>query len=399
MIEGRALAEGIASPAEGDSQRRGPHGWALSGTPLCLAYGVIHALVDAVTVTTLFAALANDGADLAARWAWIVAYNAIAFGAQAPLGWMADVSRRPRTFLCAGIVLAGAGVLLACSGFIAGIAVGAAGNAFFHIGAGALSIEATPGRTAGPGVFVAPGAIGLGLGGYLGGRALFPVPAFVILLACSFIAAIVIRPTTAHAAEAVASEGGFADRMRCSRVDEVSVARASITKISSWIGVVSLFIAVVLRAVIGTTSKWMVEPGIAAIIALSLAAATGKAAGGITADRAGRIAVAVPALLVSAPLLAFSGGNLILLAIGSFFFQAVMSITLVSLADAMPRWPGLAFGLNCLALFLGFLVTAFRTRFVFQNSAAQLAACFVAAAAAIAGVLLILRRNPRIEAG
>ncbi len=79
----------------------------------------------------------------------------------------------------------------------------------------------------------------------------------------------------------------------------------------------------------------------------------GKLMGGMVADRLGWLRVSAGALLLSLPLIAFSGGSLFLVLPGVLLFQSTMAVTLVAVYALMPRWPATAFGLPCLALVVG----------------------------------------------
>jgi FSR family fosmidomycin resistance protein-like MFS transporter len=91
------------------------------------------------------------------------------------------------------------------------------------------------------------------------------------------------------------------------------------------------------------------------MVALPVAAFAGKLVGGFLADRFGWIDLAITALLASAPLLAFSGGDLWLALPGLLVFQMTMPVTLTATLRAMPARPGFSFGVLCLALVAGTL--------------------------------------------
>jgi hypothetical protein len=92
-----------------------------------------------------------------------------------------------------------------------------------------------------------------------------------------------------------------------------------------------------------------------ALFALAAAAMTGKCIGGLAGDRFGWRSTSTIALLVSAPLIAAGLQRFDAALTGTLFFQFTMPVTLAAVYLAYPRWPGLAFGLPCLALLLGAL--------------------------------------------
>jgi FSR family fosmidomycin resistance protein-like MFS transporter len=91
------------------------------------------------------------------------------------------------------------------------------------------------------------------------------------------------------------------------------------------------------------------------LVGVPLAAFAGKTSGGFLADRIGWIEATSLALLVSTPLIVWGGAHPPLLLLGMLVFQTTMPVTLIAVARALPRFPGVAFGLPCLALVLGSL--------------------------------------------
>jgi hypothetical protein len=96
---------------------------------------------------------------------------------------------------------------------------------------------------------------------------------------------------------------------------------------------------------------------LAVTIGLPVAAFLGKLLGGVVADRVGWLRASVVALLLSLPLIAFSGGSLYLALPGVLLFQSTMAVTLAAVYALMPAWPATAFGLPSLFLVLGSLPT------------------------------------------
>src|SRR5262245_205869 len=103
----------------------------------------------------------------------VLLYNALAFGGQPIAGLIADRLGRPRAAAVAGLLLLSAALLLGQRQPQLAVALAGMGSATFHVGGGALALCATRGRAAGPGLFAAPGVVGLAAcgalaaGGYL----------------------------------------------------------------------------------------------------------------------------------------------------------------------------------------------------------------------------------------
>jgi hypothetical protein len=330
-------------------------------------YGAAHAVVDAATVSLLFAALTlHRFAPLDALHA-ILLYNAVAFASQPVIGLLSDLLKRPKL-----VFLAGIGLVLVSFVFFptlpwVAIVLAAAGNAFFHVGAGVIAFFFTPGRATGPGIFVGPGALGLGAGTLLGKSGLFPIVLFALLLAAAAVALFLIKiPPTYTAWERL-------------KIDAKLPALA-----------LSVFLVLIFaRAFIGVTAGFTLPKGLLTLVLVAVAGCAGKMLGGLAADRWGWLKIAVAAVAVSAPLLAFTNGIVWIGAAGVLLFQAAMPVTLTALVGIIPRMPGLAFGLNCLALFLGGLIDYFPAKYELFHPAFIIAGVAVTAALLAGGVLLL----------
>ena len=109
------------------------------------------------------------------------------------------------------------------------------------------------------------------------------------------------------------------------------------------------------RSLVGTVGCDACSRSFFLMVALPVAAFAGKLTGGFLADRFGWIDLAMVALLASAPLLAFSHGDLWLALPGMIMFQMTMPVTLAAMLRLLPLWPGFGFGLLCVALVGGTL--------------------------------------------
>jgi FSR family fosmidomycin resistance protein-like MFS transporter len=203
------------------------------------------------------------------------------------------------------------------------------------VGGGSISLNLTPNRATAPGIFVAPGAIGLAIGIMVGKTGQFVPWMFVAVLAacCAGIAAVRIPPVDYHERPA-GENAGLAGLIVLLLLGSISI-----------------------RALIGLTVElpWKADTGLLAILVLGVAG--GKAAGGILADRFGWMRVAVSGLLISAPLIAFGAHSPGIAIPGVFLFNLTMAVTLTAIAAMFPGRSGYAFGLTCLALLIGALPT------------------------------------------
>jgi FSR family fosmidomycin resistance protein-like MFS transporter len=199
-----------------------------------------------------------------------------------------------------------------------------------------MVLAGSRGRAAPAGVFVAPGALGLGLGIILG-RKILTVPLWPFYFAVAAASLAVLLVATRDEPAKVAPAGPITSRYAVLLI----------------VGLLALSVAV--RSLVGTVGCDACARGFFLMVAIPLAAFVGKLVGGFLADRFGWIDLATVALLASAPLLAFSGGDLWLALPGLLIFQMTMPVTLAAAFRAMPSRPGFGFGVLCLALVAGTL--------------------------------------------
>lgn len=294
-------------------------------------YSLSHAAVDAACAATLFSLVAPAGAQ--SLFLFILTYDVLAFSLQPVLGLWVDTRLPPVRATLLGIALVGASTLLLPIPLLAALTAGV-GNALFHVGGGAVSLNLDPGRAAMPGLYVAPGAFGLMLGTLLGRGGDFPAWAWLLLLAaCAIAIWKVPRGERAAVRPLPASPRWFEAIL------------------------LLLLLSIAIRSLVGMSLvlPWKSDPGL--LLLLTLAVVLGKALGGLLGDRFGWAAVGVSGLLLSTPLLAFSARIPALAMLGVFLFNLSMPITLTCLAGMLPGKSGFAFGLSALALILGALPT------------------------------------------
>ncbi len=293
--------------------------------------GLAHAVVDAICAGILFGMCQRAALTWPETGVDFALYNLLAFGAQPLLGLVVDGSRKPRAVALLGGALVAAAAAVCDRWSLPAVVAAGVGNAFFHLGAGSICLQLTPGRATAPGLFVAPGALGLCLGTCLGQTGAFLAWPFILALAGLGVA-LVWLPLPAPA--------------------RVQPPPAQAWK---WTVVVLLLLlgCVGARSLVGFS---LVLPWRSAFwlgLTMALAVALGKALGGVLADRWGWGRVAVAGLALAAPLLAFGADSPGLALAGLFLFNLPMAVTLAAVASLLPSRPALAFGLTCLALELG----------------------------------------------
>ncbi len=310
---------------------------------LSVLLGLVHGWVDLATVSTAFRATRAFDDSMLSPFAIIVGYDLLAFALQTPLGMLADRMRAPRGAAILGLGLALAGVLSIGHSAIATMLLAGVGNALFHLGAGAIVLSRAGGRSAPAGLFVAPGALGLAAGmamGRTGMGSMWPIAiglavAIVVLLALGRR----LAPEFARAARPLASP------------PEESVSVHAVLAL--------LMVSVFVRSYVGFGGSYQCPKIELVKWGLPIAAMTGKAIGGFVADRFGWLRTSVGALLVAAPLIAFSRGAPAIVLPATLLFQTTMPVTLTAVYRLMPTRPATAFGLPCLALIAGALPTFF----------------------------------------
>ncbi len=170
---------------------------------LPLVLGLAHGVADGAAGLLLGGLPRTMGLERVALL--VLLYNALAFGGQPIAGLIADRLGRPRGAALAGLLLLSVALLLGRSQPQLAVALAGLGSAAFHVGGGALALCATQGRAAGPGLFAAPGVVGLACGGMLavGGYSapwpfLLPLLALAAAIARMALPAMPYLATTDH---------------------------------------------------------------------------------------------------------------------------------------------------------------------------------------------------------
>ena len=312
----------------------------------CIAlsgYSIIHAIVDMSCVAVMFSTLIIHGYNSHDTFIFIITYNIIAFGIQAPIGLLVDKFQVPKESAFIGCVLVIASIFVFEIPALVVILSGL-GNAFFHVGGGSISLNFSPKRAAAPGIFVAPGAIGLTAGILIGENDLFTALPFVLILIASCIFILICK------------------------IPKINYQRVSLKSNIKFFEIVLILLlfSVSIRSLYGLTAEW--KSDITLLIILTLATACGKAFGGLFADRFGWVRVAVSALILSAPLLSFFPDSPLLVITGTFLIQMTMPITLTALSNMLPGRSATAFGLSVFALIIGVIPSYLGAKLFLDNS-------------------------------
>ena len=296
-----------------------------------IVYGAAHGIVDLASAAAVYNISRTGLVSADVFFLFILAYDFLAFAGQAVLGFLVDYFRAPRIAAISGCALVIAGNLLWLFSPLAAVILVGLGNALFHLGGGAIGLNLTPGRATAPGLFVAPGAIGLTVGIAAGKQGNLG-PFFIIaLLLLSVFAMYFVKPPAMNYGK----------------------KKPPVGKKAAVAIFVLLFSSIAVRALVASIAVYPWKKDVTLLWIFVLAVAAGKALGGVFADKFGWIRVSVSALLLSAFIVPLGGQTPAAGIAGMFLFQFVMAVALVALALLIPGRPALVFGLNCLSLFIG----------------------------------------------
>ncbi|MCX6748941.1 MAG: hypothetical protein NT076_05025 [Candidatus Pacearchaeota archaeon] len=295
-------------------------------------YSFAHAVVDMVCAIVIFSIVRFNTMGFNEFFNLVVLYGLIAFGLQVVFGMICDKLKSPKLFAVFGIILTLISTLFITQSPIFAIILAGIGNALFHIGGGTISLNITPKKATAPGIYVAPGAIGLFLGILIGKKELLPIMFSIILLILTLILVLVTaQPKIDYKQKQLKKSNIF------------------------WLIVIFILLSVIIRSFIGFMIVFPWKSNLTLGILFILGVFLGKAFGGILGDKFGWMKVGVTSLLISAFLLAFGANNPILGIIGIFLFNMTMPITLTIISNMFLGRPGFAFGLTVLALIVGTL--------------------------------------------
>lgn len=290
------------------------------------SYAAMHFLVDFVCAWAMFSFFSSGPEG----YLNILIYNFCAFALQLPLGTLLDLQKDRRRL---PLIWSVSGAALTVAGALIHPAVLGLGNALFHVGGGMDVIHgdfAHNRKGADLGVFVAPGALGLYLGGLIGREN----GTFLILL---FAALLLVGPACLLFARHEPAAGNPAVKPCRNGTGVLIVCCFAVVVLRSWAGLSISF-------------SWKAELGLVSVLAVAL----GKAAGGILAVKFGVAGTMTTSLLLSS--LCFLLGNHPVFGIlALFLFNMTMPVTLYMLAKNLPHLAGFSFGLLTFGLFLGFL--------------------------------------------
>jgi len=299
-----------------------------------LVYGIAHFLVDAACIGMLFSLVHRQVFSPTVMTYLFILYNLLAFGSQVIFGFIIDTLKTPHLSALLGLILTGISTLILPPLPVVAVVIAGIGNALFHIGGGIISLNLTPHKATAPGIFVAPGALGVLVGTLLGKNGNFTVWPFLLAMAVAGVSIFLIPQPALYQ-------------------KQTETAPQQVFKIEYIIYLVLFVVAI--RSLVGFAIVFPWKSDINLLVILTFAVVLGKGLGGWLADRFGWTLIAVGSLIASIPLLTLGAAIPACGMIGMFLFNITMPVTLTMMSNMLPGKPGTAFGLTCAALFLGTL--------------------------------------------
>ncbi len=330
---------------------------------------ISHLVVDAACFFVLYSCVKNitpfGGMEQSVLvWGLFLIYNFIAFGLQFVFGYIYDLFPKIKMAVI-GVTFVAVGVLLDFSPVLSMIFV-ALGNALFHVGGGADTLNESNGMKE-SGVFVSFGAIGVYLGTRIGTIGANKFIVFAVLLVFC-------------AAEYIVSR---------IKIEKKEAKPCLNEKLNFSLSFAILFVAIVIRAFSGGALPKPIDNQSFTLISV-MCVFVGKLIGGFIADYVSPKKAIFVALILSAFISLFENAYTYCIAI--LLFNVAMPITLYGLYLEMPNNAGLAFGLSTLALLLGTIPLFFMS---FQSAGRIV---FVISTALVAIALPIVFRGEKKDA-
>lgn len=322
-----------------------------------------HFLVDAIclacimdTVTSQFDIRQENQAI--ALTLLIVLYNTLAFCTQWTTGLCCDILQNDRSVHPVYTILLLAGTAVCLWSPVTGIILIGTGNSIFHVVGGRTIIRRYGAKAAPLGLFVAPGALGV----YFGTAFSNCLWLYCLALLLNAIAIITLQKGDL---EPIPQE------TKSSGNENIAKTQAVIVSL--------VLLCVICRAASGSVPlaggkfvvPWLWLPVTFVFL--------GKSAGGFLGDRFGIGLAGTIELLLGTLCLAFRQNHATFLA-GQFLMNLLMPLTLYILAQTLPSYPGMAFGLAASVLYPGSLVRlTWNPRLVLLTLSAGSVLCFGAA--------------------
>ena len=311
-----------------------------------LILGISHGIADAAAGFLLASLPRTMSLEQASFM--IIIYNILGFGYQPLVGILTDKLKRPRLSVSIGLFSLLLALILASWQIKLAVILAGIGSAAFHVGAGALALAATPNSTIGPGLFAAPGVLGLAIGGVLGLAGYSVTLPLVLLLGLAIGIIAIFERLRLPKYNGIFRFTGIKED-RC-----ISLTEKSKNLQDNDLSLLILIGAIAIISTVWTSFQFLLQTHFDIIINLAVAAAIAKVFGGIIAEKWGWWRWTMVSLIMATILLLIRGQNHLPLVLGLALLQSTIPITLTATARIMPQQPATATGFALgLAILLG----------------------------------------------
>ncbi len=320
----------------------------LSGISLCSIMGICHGIADA-TAGFLLGSLVQTN-SLEQTSLLIIIYNILGFGYQPVAGMFTDKFNCPRQAIILGLFLLLGSLIVADWHSQPAVILAGIGSAAFHVGGGSLALSTTPNRTTGPGIFAAPGVVGLAVGVALGLKDYsFTMP---LILSLGFMIALLTV-------------------VKLPKLSNINVNELElpISAEYDWVMLV-LMSGIALVSTVWTSFQFLLQAQLTFLIVIAVAAAVAKILGGIMAEYWGWQRWTITSLTVATILLLWGQENPLTLILSLALLQSTVPITLTATGRMMPNQPATAAGFALgLAIIIGSIPVVAGLNIVAENPA------------------------------
>ncbi len=337
-------------------------------------YSIGHMIVDGACALSILSLYWLAPLNWEAIYRLIILYNVIAFGLQPLFGHLLDAYKAHHYGATAGLFITAAGAVIAPAAPSAAVVIFGLGNALFHTGAGAQVFANSGGSATASGIFIAPGAIGLFLGGILAKGHIHPF--FSLPALCVSALLLLLCPS-------IKSLKKPADMTAPARYD--------------WRLVIVMFLMFIVlsRSAAGFVLPLMLQGTQKPILLFVIAAFAGKFFGGVLADRFGWLSTTFIFLCAAGGMAAMHQESLFVAFFAMLFVQATTGVTLAATQSVFPNRPGFAFGLPCIAILAAAYPFSLRYPLITPPAGLVASLCFTSALV-IMGIKLFPKSETKV---
>lgn len=309
-------------------------------------YTCMHFLVDLTCIYRLYAIVMPESGSLENWILLVVLYNFLAFALPGLVGLIADYLDSTDFLAALGCLLVSVPAWFSLP--VTGIVVlQGLGNGAFHIGVGRKVLKDSNGSYTPSGIFISSGALGVFFGTVWRKEVHIVLThgLAAVLLLCAGILLLFGKMQTN-------SKKSASDTPVSEFPKQSSVQMQNTTRFLSF-PILMILLVVILRSFYGTAVSYDWKNTFAKSLLFALCIVAGKAFGGIAADLMGVRIASILSVGGAAVTVLFSENSMFMGCLSILLFNMTMPLTLSLLAAWWKDYPGFAFGMLMVALFLG----------------------------------------------